>query len=80
MRAFDERVRGQTVIHRDGMVLCTECKQTVEYAQVRHLDFYSDVQFAQCAFCADRNGEYCAVTQERQPIRNTLPLTETRLP
>jgi hypothetical protein len=80
VKAFDERRRGELVIHRDGMVICCECAEPVEYEKLRHLDFYSDVQFAQCGPCADKNGEYCAVSQTRQPIRNTQPLPEARLP
>jgi hypothetical protein len=69
MTQHQEVVRGQLKIHRNGAVTCSECDLAVPYIQLRHLDYYSDVQFAQCGPCADKNGEYCAVTDTRGPAR-----------
>lgn len=61
------------ILHRDGKVRCSECNELIDYEALYHLDYYADIQFAQCRPCAAENGEYCAVTESRGapgPLRN----------
>lgn len=68
---YQRYVSGLTA-HRDGRVMCMECKRSVEYQALAHLDFYSDCVWLQCQECADKNGEYCGVSKKRGQPRDRI--------